>query len=274
MNGRFAVLAILLAAPLVSAEDLLREIGWDAAPAAGRAPAAEVLPPGPETPAHVLRVRADAPGTVPLLVLEKPGVLARGFVLAGRARAEGADGTRLEMLVYGPPGGPWFSRCELAPGSGWQAFRLPFRFDGDDPVALGQLVLSAIFAGPGTVELGPLRLLQCAPGEDPFQPGAWWDDRTAGWIGGILGGALGLLGAFVGVLASRGAAPRLVAGALRSVAVLGFVLLAGGTVALAFGQPYAVYYPLLLVGALCATLGLSLRRTLRARQTSPAPPSR
>ncbi len=262
MRGRAALLALLLAAP-AGAEDLLREVAWDAG---ALPPSAEILPPGSESPSPFLRVRAAAPGTVTLLNLERPGVLARGFALAGRVRGDGTRaGTRLEMLVYGPPGGPWFSRHEVDGAPGWRDFRLPFRIDGDGAASPEKLVLNVSFAGAGTVELGLLRLLQCAPGEDPFLPGAWWNGRAAGWIGGILGTVLGLLGAAIGLCAGRGIARGFVLGALQSVAVLGFVLLAWGAAALALGQPYAVYYPLLLVGALCAVLGLSLPRTLKAR---------
>jgi hypothetical protein len=38
-----------------------------------------------------------------------------------------------------------------------------------------------------------------------------------------------------------------------------------GLVALSNGQPYAVYYPLLLVGAVSAALGFSLPRSLNKR---------
>jgi hypothetical protein len=198
-------------------------------------------------------------------VIEKPGMPGRGFALEGRVRHEGtAEKTYVEMLVHVPTGGPYFSRHEIAGTSGWAPFRLPYRLSDDAPPP-ERLTLGVVFAGGGTVHLGPFSLRPCAPGEDPFHPGAWWDDRTAGILGGILGGVLGAMGALIGTLASRGRAPRLVLGMLQSVAALGFVLLAWGVAGLALGQPYAVWYPLLLCGALCAALGLGLHRSLKRR---------
>ncbi len=268
MTGRAAALiawVTVLAASPAAAEDLLRTFAWDRLRAEGRVAAGEVVPPDAETPFHALRVRADRPGSVTLLTIRDPGVLGRGFTLAGRVRHSGtAPETFIEMLVYVPAGGPWFSRHAAAGDGDWTDFRLPFRLDGGTPPP-EKIVLNVIFSGGGTVELGPLRLLQSAPGEDPFQPGAWWDGRTAGWIGAVLGTVLGLLGAAIGTCAGLGVARAFVLGALQSVTVLGFVLLAWGVAALALGQPYAVFYPLLLGGVLCGVLGVSLARPLRAR---------
>jgi hypothetical protein len=79
------------------------------------------------------------------------------------------------------------------------------------------------------------------------------------------------MGALIGTLASRGRAPRLVLGTLQSAAALGFVLLAWGLAGLALGQPYAVWYPLLLTGALAAALGLGLHRSLKRRYAGRGP---
>jgi hypothetical protein len=49
---------------------------------------------------------------------------------------------------------------------------------------------------------------------------------------------------------------RFVLPMLIAASILAGGLLVAGTVALAVGQPYAVYYPLLLGGALCGVLGI------------------
>jgi hypothetical protein len=265
----FAVLATA-----ASAEDVLRTYTWDALKAEGRVVAGEVVSPDAQAPFHALKVAPAAegkPGEVTCAVIAKPGVPGRGFALAGRVRHEGTTPkTYIEMLVHGPPGGPYFSRHEIAGTSGWTPFRLPFRLSDDTP-SPERLTLRVLFAGGGTVHLGPIELRSCAPGEDPFSPGAWWDGRTAGILGGVFGGVLGAIGAGVGLLAVRGRAPRLVLGMLQSAAALGFVLLAWGVAGLVLGQPYAVWYPLLLAGTIGAALGLGVHRSLKRRYAEKGP---
>jgi hypothetical protein len=272
--GLACLLACLLAAAAAFAAEPPREFTWDALKAEGRVTAGEVVPPDAQAPSHSLKVAAGAtPGTVTCLTIDRPGMPGRGFALTGRVRHEGtAAKTYVEMLVHGPSGGPWFSRHEIAGTSGWAPFRLPFRLSDDAPPP-EKLTLGVVFAGGGTVHLGPFALQPSAPGEDPFHPGAWWDDRTAGILGGVLGGVLGAMGALVGWFASRGRSPRLVLGTLQSAAALGFVLLAWGVAGLALGQPYAVWYPLLLAGSVGSALGLGLHRSLKRRYAEKAPQS-
>ena len=54
-------------------------------------------------------------------------------------------------------------------------------------------------------------------------------------------------------------------GTLRVLAVVGVASLAAGVAALSLAQPYAVYYPLLLIGTITAALGLALPRVLVKR---------
>lgn len=98
---------------------------------------------------------------------------------------------------------------------------------------------------------------------------AWWTDQQAGLIGGLMGSLCGLAGALVGVacwlLIPRGRARRLVLGFMALMALIGIGLLAGGIVAIAGGQPYAVWYPLLLIGALNAGLFGGMMPMIAAR---------
>ena len=80
------------------------------------------------------------------------------------------------------------------------------------------------------------------------QTPAWWSDRDAGLIGGIGGGVLGLLGGLIGSLGGCGKARWLVLPLTAILAVLGIASLVTGVIALTLGQPYAVWYPLLLAG--------------------------
>jgi hypothetical protein len=52
---------------------------------------------------------------------------------------------------------------------------------------------------------------------------------------------------------------------LLALGVCGLALLAAGLLALAFGQPYAVWYPLVLVGVLDPVLAFSLLPAARRR---------
>jgi hypothetical protein len=82
------------------------------------------------------------------------------------------------------------------------------------------------------------------------QMGAWWSDRDAGLIGGIGGTLLGLCGALVGTLGGCGIARWLVLPLTVLLTLLGIASLVAGVIALSIGQPYAVFYPLLLAGIL------------------------
>ena len=82
----------------------------------------------------------------------------------------------------------------------------------------------------------------------------WWTDQMAAWVGGIGGGVLGLLGGVFGTLAGmcapRGKCKRLVYGLAAFMGLVGVVSLAVGIVALLLHQPYCVWCPLVLVGAI------------------------
>jgi hypothetical protein len=80
----------------------------------------------------------------------------------------------------------------------------------------------------------------------------WWSDTAAAWfgaIGGGGGGALcGLVGSVIGVLVPRGIGRRVIVPVCILMAGIGACALAAGVVAVAGGQPYHVFFPLLLTG--------------------------
>lgn len=80
----------------------------------------------------------------------------------------------------------------------------------------------------------------------------WWDDRTAGLLGGWIGGSVGMLGAAFGVCAGLGIGLRFLANAALVVAGAGVVLVLVGLFALATGQPWHVYYLFFIVGGISA----------------------
>lgn len=98
---------------------------------------------------------------------------------------------------------------------------------------------------------------------------AWWDAQTGGLVGAVLGGGLGtlggLLGAAMGVMAPRGRYRRLLLGAQVGLVVLGVVILGAGVAAAATGQPFHVYYPLLLTGVVMSAVMGGLLPVTRAQ---------
>ena len=83
---------------------------------------------------------------------------------------------------------------------------------------------------------------------------AWWSAQSGGMVGGIGGATVGvvggLLGAATGVLAPKGIAKTPVLALWALVLGLTFCALAAGLVAAATGQPYHVYYVLVLMGSI------------------------
>ena len=96
----------------------------------------------------------------------------------------------------------------------------------------------------------------------------WWTSQTAGYLGAGIGIAGGVFGTMVGVAGSRLRTPKQFA-ALRAFmlacAGLGAIAFALGAVGLALGQPYHVWYPLLLFGGMFVVLTLVILPQLRKR---------
>ena len=104
------------------------------------------------------------------------------------------------------------------------------------------------------------------PASTSAHPQAWWSDRFAGFAGGWMGGVMGLEGAVIGILGSRGEHPRLVAALMVTNIAIGLALLMVGLIAVCLHQSFAVYYPLLLCGFLHAALYGGLIRVARRRR--------
>lgn len=276
-RSRRALLSVaccLLLSRTAWSEEVVRSIKWQELAAANRLTSGTVAAPeGAEGP--VLRVvhQGSAPATFPLVTIERPRITMARYALRGRLRYEGvAAGSFLEMWSHLSEGA-FFSRSletsgpmgRLEGSSGWRPFVLPFfnREGGSPPE---KLVFNLVMTGAGTVEIGPLELVQFAADEDPLaDSAAWWSGRQAGILGGIAGSALGSLGALIGWLGSTARAKGFVLGTLKGIAWLGIGALVVGALAFALGQPYAVFYPLVLLGAISAALGFVLPRSLSKR---------
>jgi hypothetical protein len=223
-----------------------------------------------------LKAGGDEPGakTFELLTLENPGITKPRYAVWGRVRYANVDGEGyLETWNCFPGGERYYSRTRLSAGpmaslrgsSNWRDFVLPYYMD-QDTRRPDKLVVNLVLPGRGTVWVGPLRLVQYDLNEDPCAaPGEWWGERTAGVVGGLCGVTLGILGALIGCLTSTGRGRAAVLGGMKGMIAVGGASLVVGVAAVLLGQPYHVYYLLLLSGFLAAGLPLVLLSTCRKR---------
>lgn len=215
-----------------------------------------------------------------LIVLPEPGITKSVYALKGMVRYENVEGEAyLQMNNNFGEKGVFFTKSVAASGplgkiagnSDWRPFTLPFFANSGDQSGGAQsfpeeLTLALHLPGAGTVSVRDIHLYQYAAGEDPLQAeGQWISSRNAGLFGGIAGGVLGLWGALIGVLSSRGKARSFVLGSANVMLIIGVVSLIAAVAAFAAGQPYAIYYPLGLIGIIVAFVTGKLRSTLAAR---------
>jgi hypothetical protein len=211
------------------------------------------------------------PATEQVWAVESPALSGDQYAITGSVAYEDVEGDAwLEMWSVFPDGSRYFSRtldehgplAKLAGSSPARPFALPFFLTPESPRPV-RLELNVVLPAGGRVTLRDLRLGSGVAAT--AAPGAWWSDRTAGWIGGAAGSSVGLLGGLIGTLCTLGRGRRFVLAGLLALGVSGLVLLAVGGVALALGQPYAVWYPLVLLGVLDPVLAFSLLPTARRR---------
>jgi hypothetical protein len=144
--------------------------------------------------------------------------------------------------------------------SGPRPFSLVFDRTGAPQPPI-QFEINLILPGPGKVRIGPLKLVEYASsGRTLANSSAWWSENSGGWIGGIGGAGLGLLGGLLSFLGLKQKARRFVIGMSQALIGVGVCSGIAGCVALTTGQPYWVWSPLILVaGILLCILPFRLR---------------
>lgn len=105
-----------------------------------------------------------------------------------------------------------------------------------------RLELKLFLPGHGTVYLRQLKLVGIKTN--------WWSPQMGGLVGGIGGSALGCLAGLLGCLAGMGKARGFVLAMVKIFIGLGILMAIAGIVAIASSQPYAVWYPLVLMGGI------------------------
>ena len=261
-------MALLVAAGPAAAQE--PTIDWSHTTVAGGV----ALPGEGPDGATALQFRATVPGgtSFHLVTLDHPEVTAPGYAVRGEIRYQGVEGQGyLEMWSVFPNGQRFFSRTLATKGplaalhgeSSWREFALPF-FLKDADQTPSRLEINLILPGPGTVWLGPIRLGRFSSPAGGV-PGGWWSERSGTLGGVVLGSLLGLVGALIGVLGSRGRARGLVLSLLAGMVWGGGALALLGAAAAWTSQPRHVWYPLLMIGGLAAVVGLVVRPGARRR---------
>lgn len=217
-----------------------------------------------------------------LIELPEPGISSPVYALKGMVHYEDVRGDAfLQLGNHFGAKGTFFTKGlaltgplrKITGSSDWRPFVLPFYANAGDQadgklLLPEKLTLSLYLPGSGTVSVAEVGLYQYANDEDPLQrymqAGQWFSNRTAGWIGGIGGTLLGLWGALIGIVSSRGKARGFAVGSANALLFIGLASLIAGIVALGMAQPYAVYFPLLLLGVIIVAVMVMLRRTLSA----------
>jgi hypothetical protein len=98
----------------------------------------------------------------------------------------------------------------------------------------------------------------------------WFDPIKFGALYGGLGGGLfgtlgGILGAAAGVLAPKGKGRTVILGAFTLLMGVGIANLTLGIYAVIQGQPYGIWYPLVLLGIILTAVVGGLRPVVRKR---------
>ncbi len=224
---------------------------------------------GPKGEQAVEVVGTKAGSTSELIVCNEPGVTSHDYVVRGRVKYDGVVGDGyLELWNDFGDQGIYFSRGlaewgpmkKLTGTSDWREFELPFHANpGMKP---RRLFLNIVLPGEGKVVVSqPLVVASVS------SSGQWWTNQQSGWVGGIIGTVFGILGGLIGLscalIKSRTFTLIL---CLMGIAISGISLVAG-IVAISVGQPYHVYYPLLMLGLVGVfVLGFNVRNISRRFQ--------
>ncbi|MBL9126384.1 MAG: hypothetical protein JNL97_01995 [Verrucomicrobiales bacterium] len=222
------------------------------------------------------------PVTFPILTLEGPAITQLRYAVTGEVSYAQVEGDAyLEMWSHFPaassrPGGSRaFSRTlapsgrlgRIAGSSSWRGFELPMDATGA-PGLPTKLELNLFLPGRGTVHVASMGLVEYPhawPWTTAGREDVWWNERQAGWLGGVAGGLFGGGGAILAALAAAGRARKWVIRGMVALIALGVCSLVVGAVAFFVGQPRVVWLPLGFIGALTTAILTNGLRQMVAR---------
>lgn len=279
MNGkmicrvRTLVLAslALTMSTIATAQEVARklELNWDQLKQSGKLEGGEIVADEAGN-GKVLKFEGSEPAatgipqTIALTQFEVPMISTQAYVLSGLVKYSNVEGDAFfDMWSYFPDGSHYFSRTLASTGplqsltgtSDWRPVQLPFSFQNSS-VQPSRVTLSLVMPDKGTIWLNNFEFREIESLASIGNSNAWWTGSVGAWIGTIVGCSLGLIGTIVGILAASGRGRAYMLPLLVFGSILGVVLALVGIVALANGQPYNVYYPMLLAGGLCSFFGV------------------
>jgi hypothetical protein len=271
MKTRYLVSLLLGMVSTGYGQQSLREYDWQKLSASGELPGGSPVTIDGKSAVKIVSTN-DTGLRVELLQITNPPISKMLYAIAGEIKYEGVKGDGfLEMWNCYPPDKPgmfenkYFSRTlgesgdmgKITGTSGWRAFTVPFDRTGTTAKPT-RLEINLILPGQGTVYLGPIKLVEYEGDLGLQKSGGagsvWWSDRAAGWIGGIGGSVLGCLGSILAVLAAKGRCRGFVVWTSLVFIVMGIMAFVMGVAAVVVGQPYAVWFPLLLIGFLLLSI--------------------
>ncbi len=263
-----AVVAVLATTAGARAQDVVRTFDWSEAVSSQPTDAAVELDVDEHGRLHVRRA-GEGRHVVRVMTVDQPGVTRPCFALRLRAQGRRIDEpVVLRMDTWLPDGGPYFSRTAGDSGpmrpltdEAPRRIALPMTLSGDARPT--RIALSVVFDGAGEVVLGPPELIEAShPAVLTSPEGAWWSSRAGGLIGGIGGGAFGLFCGVLGLLSGLGRGREPMMKVMLALCLLGVATAGVGVLALILGQPYAVWFPLVLLGGLVAVVCGGMRPIL------------
>ncbi|MGB6042796.1 MAG: hypothetical protein WBF93_06520 [Pirellulales bacterium] len=257
----------------------LVELSWSEMKTQNRLLHGEVVASQENNDQQVLKVAhpENQPAALELFEIHNPGITKDLYILSGRIQYDDVEGDAyLEMWSHFEDGSRYFSRTlaqsgpmqKITDSTAWREFQLPFYLGSDaGQVPPTRLAVNLVLPGKGTVYLSDVLLAEqdAAGAGNGDADAAWWSESVAGWIGGGMGAVLGGLGAVIGILSGFGVARRIVLAVLGTLIGLGVILISAGLFAVVTSQPYAVFYPLLLVGVLMTAVPAGLLPVMRRR---------
>jgi hypothetical protein len=252
---------VLLSGASEAEQKPIAEYSWQSLSETGKIQSGAVVTLPDKTVALKIENTTGQPLNATVLTIEQPKIKTDFYHVRGEVKHEGIEGDGyLEMWNHFGESS-YFSRTlghsgpmgKLSGTSDWRGFLLPFNATGTKSPPT-KLVINVYLPAKGVVFLkSPLILAESStPPGASVHPGAWWSDRTGNLAGGILGAVIGCTGGLIGWLSSRGRAQGFVINAARILTGIGILSAIGGLVAVSIRQPYGVWYPLLLLGVICA----------------------
>jgi len=223
---------------------------------------------------------SGTPATMSCFAIDDPGISTGAYAIRGQVRCDNVQGQGyLEMWTHMDGGGKFFTRTlgQVGPmksiegTSPWRAFELPgYIADKTGKVTSlpSKLQFNIYLPGEGTVYVKDIELVAYSDDEAKAMLAGgvskWSSGAIMGLVFGLMGGVVGGLGGLISVLSSRGKSRGFVFAAMYTSLVVGAVLLVVGLSLVMTSKGFGVWYPFVLMGALCMLLpAVSLKSVKR-----------